>query len=79
MFSSEIFLECKINVIYIFGPLIKSLMSKQYFYKILRINIETKRSIFCSTYLCTYWLILVCAVTGDQTYNLGIVRWRSAN
>ena len=27
----------------------------------------------CSTYLCIHWLILVCALTGDQTHNLGVL------
>ena len=25
----------------------------------------------CSIYLCIHWLLLVCGLTGDQTYNLG--------
>ena len=35
---------------------------------------ERKRetSICCSTYLCIHWLILTCALTGDQTHNLGV-------
>ena len=34
--------------------------------------------ICCYTYLCTHWLILVCALTGDQTWSLNI--WgRSSN
>ena len=33
---------------------------------------HTHTSICCSTYLCIYWLILVCALTRDQTHNLGI-------
>ena len=28
--------------------------------------------IYCSTYLCIHWLILVCALTRDQTHNLGV-------
>ena len=31
----------------------------------------------CSTYLCIHWLIFVCALTRDQTHNLGILRWGS--
>ena len=27
--------------------------------------------ICCSTYFCIHWLILVCALTRDQTLNLG--------
>ena len=33
--------------------------------------------ICCSTHSCIHWLILVCALPGDQTCNLGI-RWRRA-
>ena len=32
-------------------------------------DIETR--ICCSTYLCSHWLFLVCALTGDRTLNLG--------
>ena len=34
---------------------------------------ERETSICCSTYLCTHWLILVCALTltGDGTHILG--------
>ena len=28
--------------------------------------------IYCSTYSCIHWLLLVCALTRDQTFNLGI-------
>ena len=31
-------------------------------------------SICCFTYLSNHWLILVCALTRDQTHNLGISR-----
>ena len=31
----------------------------------------------CSTYLCIYCLILVCALTRDQTPNLAILGWPS--
>ena len=31
------------------------------------------RLVCCSTYLCIHWLILTCTLTGDQTYNLGIL------
>ena len=38
---------------------------------------ETDRQIdtpiYCSTYLCIHWLILVCALTRDQTHNLGVL------
>ena len=30
-----------------------------------------------STYLCTHWLILVCALTGDQNHNVGVSGQRS--
>ena len=33
---------------------------------------ERETSICCSTYLCIHWLILVCALTGDRTRNLGL-------
>ena len=33
---------------------------------------ERETLICCSTYLCIHWLLLVCALTGDQTCNLGI-------
>ena len=29
--------------------------------------------VYCSTYLCMHWLILICALTGDQTHHLGIL------
>ena len=29
-------------------------------------------SICRSTHLCTHWFILVCALTGDRTCNLGV-------
>ena len=29
------------------------------------------------TYLCTHWLVLVCALTGNQTPSLGVSGWRS--
>ena len=38
---------------------------------------ETEREICCSIYLCIHWLNLVYALTGDQTYNLG-VSWDNA-
>ena len=31
--------------------------------------------ICCSTYLCIHWLILVCALIGYQTHNLGVLGW----
>ena len=33
---------------------------------------KKKTSICCSTYLCICWLIPVCALTGDQSHNLGV-------
>ena len=33
---------------------------------------EKETLIYCSTYLCISWLILVCALTGDGTCNLGV-------
>ena len=38
---------------------------------------ETETLIYCSTYLCIHWLIVVCALNGDQTLNLGISEQRS--
>ena len=35
---------------------------------------EGETSVCCSTSLCIRWLILVCARTGDQTSNLGVLR-----
>ena len=32
---------------------------------------ERERSI-CSAYLYIHWLLLVCALTGDRTHNLGV-------
>ena len=29
--------------------------------------------IACSTYLCIHWLILMCALTGNFTRNLGVL------
>ena len=34
---------------------------------------EREREICCSTYLCIHWLIPVCALTRDQTLNLGVL------
>ena len=40
-------------------------------------NEERKREretlICCSTYFCIHWLLLIHALTGDQTHNLGIL------
>ena len=36
-----------------------------------------RRLICCSTYLCIHWLIFICALTGDQTHNLGVLRQSS--
>lgn len=33
---------------------------------------EGEASIYCSTYLRNHWLILVCALTGGRTHNLGV-------
>ena len=33
---------------------------------------EGEIEIHCSIYLCIHWLLLVCALTRDQTCNLGI-------
>ena len=41
-----------------------------FFLSWLERKIETL--ICCSTYLCIHWLILVCALSGDRTRNLGI-------
>ena len=38
---------------------------------------ERETSICCSTYLCIHLLIFVCALTRDQTHNLGVVEWLS--
>ena len=35
-------------------------------------------SICCSSYRCIRWLILVCALTGEGTHNLGML-WRCSN
>ena len=35
--------------------------------------IYRKTSICCPTYLCIHWLLLVCALTRDQTHNLGVL------
>ena len=33
---------------------------------------QRERDICSSTYLCIQWLILVCALAGIQTHNLGV-------
>ena len=38
---------------------------------------ERESSMCCSTHLCIHWFLLVCALTGDQTHNLGILRGHS--
>ena len=38
---------------------------------------ERETSICCSIYLRIHWLILVCALTRDQTHNLGVSGWCS--
>ena len=47
-----------------------------FFFKILliysKLGKERKTLICCSTYWCIHWFILVCALTGDRTHNLGI-------
>ena len=35
-------------------------------------NKQTDKSICCPIYLCILWLLLVCALTKDQIYNIGI-------
>ena len=37
-----------------------------------KVKKERETLICCSTYLCICWLILVCALTGDPTCNLGV-------
>ena len=32
-----------------------------------------KHQFWSSTYLCIHWWLLVCALTGDQTQNLGVL------
>ena len=34
---------------------------------------ERETSVCCSTHLCIHWLILVWALTGDRTHNLGVL------
>ena len=34
---------------------------------------KEKSSIYCSTDVCTHWLIPVCALPGDQTCNPGVI------
>ena len=36
---------------------------------------ERETSICCSTYVCIPWLLLVRALTRDQTYNFGVPGW----
>ena len=38
---------------------------------------EKETSICCSSYFCIHWLILLCALTRDQTHNLGVLGRRS--
>ena len=38
---------------------------------------ERERLICCSTSLCIHRLLSVCALTGDQTHNLGVSGWCS--
>ena len=38
---------------------------------------ERETPVCCSIYLCINWLLLVCALTGAQTRNLGISGWHS--
>ena len=38
---------------------------------------ERETLICCFTYLCFHWLFLVCALTEDQTHNLGVLGQRS--
>ena len=38
---------------------------------------ERETLVCCSPYLCIHWLIFVCALTGDQTHNLGTSGQRS--
>ena len=49
----------------------------KWFFKILFVvwlerERDTSTSICCSIYLCIHWLILVCALNGDWTHNLGV-------
>ena len=38
---------------------------------------ERETSTYCSTRPCPHWLILVCALTRNQTCNRGILGWHS--
>ena len=45
---------------------------------VLILERENRGTWICySTYLCTHWLILICALTRDQTCNLGASGWCS--
>ena len=39
------------------------------------IKVERETSVCCSTYLCTHWLILLCALTRYRTCNIGVSGW----
>lgn len=45
----------------------------------MKVKEDRKREtlIRCSTYLWVQWLILVCVLTKDRTFNLGIWEWHS--
>ena len=55
-----------------FSVSLKLLQSKCF--KKLFTDFIERGEICFSTYLCIHWLILVCALTGDRTHNLGM--WR---
>ena len=40
-------------------------------------EIEREASSCCCIYLCIHWLLLVCALTGDWTCNIGVSGWYS--
>ena len=44
----------------------------QIFQRIIYLTLQ-KLLICSSTYLYIHWLILICALTGDQTHNLGVL------
>ena len=46
----------------------------EFFVVVINVFKERERNMN-STYLCTHWLILVCALTRDQTHNLAVSEW----
>ena len=61
-------LSCIIFLLFLFQKLSSLILEREE---------ERETSTCCSTYVCIHWLLIVCALTGDQTHNLSVLGQRS--